>query len=87
MERASRPVPLFLTGLVAFFSALVALAVSNGHAAHAHGGPAAVTEKQVELRGDLRRLWEDHITWATPSSPSTGTRPARSCRRSSARTS
>jgi hypothetical protein len=61
--RTTRPVPLFLTALVAFFSALVALAVANGHDAHAHGGPAAVTEKQVELRSDFRRLWEDHITW------------------------
>ncbi len=67
--RAARPIPLFLTALVAFFSALVALAVSNG-SAHAHGSahhhataPAALTKKQVALRGDMRRLWEDHITW------------------------
>jgi hypothetical protein len=64
-----RPIPLFLTALVAFFSALAALAVSNG-SAHAHGSdehhasaPAALTQKQVALRGDMRRLWEDHITW------------------------
>ena len=35
--RASRPIPLALTALVAFFSALVALAVSGGHDAPAHG--------------------------------------------------
>jgi hypothetical protein len=34
--RASRPIPIALTALVAFFSALAALAVSNGNA-HAHG--------------------------------------------------
>ena len=34
--RTSRPIPIALTALVAFFSALAALAVSNGHA-HAHG--------------------------------------------------
>ena len=37
--RPVRPIPLFLTALVAFFSALAALAVSNG-AAHAHGNDA-----------------------------------------------
>ena len=66
----ARPIPLFLTALVAFFSALTALAVSNGHDAHAHGTthrhasePAALTQKQVALRSEMRRLWEDHITW------------------------
>jgi hypothetical protein len=34
--RATRPIPLFLTALVALFSALAALAVSNGMA-HNHG--------------------------------------------------
>jgi hypothetical protein len=69
-NRAARPIPLFLTALVALFSALAALAVSNGSAAHAHGSgehhgttPAALTQKQVALRSDMRRLWEDHITW------------------------
>jgi hypothetical protein len=67
--RAARPIPLFLTALVALFSAFVALAVSNG-AAHAHGNrdhhasaPAALTSKEVTLRNEMRRLWEDHITW------------------------
>jgi hypothetical protein len=65
--KAARPIPLFLTALIAFFSALAALAVSNGHDARAHGNAphhdAALTPKQVALRGDMRRLWEDHITW------------------------
>jgi hypothetical protein len=67
--RTARPFPLFLAALVAFLSALAALAVSNGHEAHAHGtaqGHATapgVTQKQVALRNEMRRLWEDHITW------------------------
>jgi hypothetical protein len=65
--RTARPIPLFLTALVAFFSALAALAVSNGHDAHAHSGhshhAAPLTQKQVALHADMRRLWEDHITW------------------------
>ena len=67
--RTARPIPLFLTGLVALFSALVALSLSGG-SAHAHGieahddtAKAPLTRKQVAFRGEMRRLWEDHITW------------------------
>jgi hypothetical protein len=71
-----RPIPLALTALVAFFSALAALAVSGGHAAHAHGLVSAdhhhhaaaqnhrtITVKELQLRNDMRKLWEDHVTW------------------------
>jgi hypothetical protein len=75
--RVSRPIPLALTALVAFFSALAALAVSNGHSALAHGNdpheataaahvarvPLTATPKAVALRTEMRRLWEDHIVW------------------------
>jgi hypothetical protein len=70
--KASRPIPLALTALIAFFSALGALAVTNGHDAHAHGSrphaehhgsPGAVTPKELELRQGMRVLWEDHVTW------------------------
>lgn len=64
--RTRRTIPLGLTALIAFFSALAALAVTNGHA-HAHGDSAhastAVTQKQLVLRRDMRQLWEDHIVW------------------------
>ena len=66
--RTRRPVPLFLTGLIALFAALVALAVSGGHDAGAHAGeshatPHAVTAEELALRQEMRRLWEDHVTW------------------------
>jgi len=70
--RAHRPIPLALTMLIAFFSALAALAVSSGHDAHAHGRTghdthphpgASVTTQELALRSEMNRLWEDHITW------------------------
>ena len=64
--RTSRPIPIALTALVAFFSALAALAVSNGHA-NAHGNASheahAITRTELVLRRDMRQLWEDHIVW------------------------
>jgi hypothetical protein len=71
--RASRPIPLALTMLVALFSALVALAVAGGHDAAAHGNDqhataasadgTIVTPKTVAFHDQMRKLWEDHVTW------------------------
>ena len=71
--RAARPIPLALTALVALFSALAALAFSGGmdmaqahgnspHNARHHSQPA-LTPEAVAFRMDMRKLWEDHITW------------------------
>jgi hypothetical protein len=75
--RTYRPIPIALTMLIALFSALVALAVSGGHDAAAHGdtspqatthtttadGVATISKKEFALRQEMRKLWEDHITW------------------------
>lgn len=66
--RTYRPIPLALTTLIALFSALVALAVTGGHdaAAHSEGSheaSATITQKEFALHQDMRKLWEDHVTW------------------------
>jgi hypothetical protein len=69
MARTPRTIPILLTALVAFFSATAALAVTNGHDAHAHGienhhhPHAVVSAKQLALHDGMRKLWEDHVTW------------------------
>ena len=71
--KASRPIPLALTMLVALFSALVALAVAGGHdaAAHDNGDQHAtnasaaaadapiITPRVVAFHDEMRRLWEE----------------------------
>jgi hypothetical protein len=53
---------------------MVALAVSGHHDALAHGSAAtyagphalgadAVSGKELVVRNEMRRLWEDHVTW------------------------
>jgi hypothetical protein len=52
--------------LIALFSAFAALAVSGGHNADAHGDnghSATISKQELALRQDMRKLWEDHVTW------------------------
>jgi len=66
--RTYRPIPLPLLALVALVSAVVALAVSGGHDAAAHGDATHATTTDVSgqelaLRQGMNKLWEDHVTW------------------------
>jgi hypothetical protein len=59
-----RPLRLGVAMLIATVSAAGALAVSGGHDAAAHDhGATAVSDKEFALRQEMRRLWEDHVTW------------------------
>ena len=66
--RTAGPILIVVAALIAVVAAVAALGAPKSEAAHSHGpghhhATRALTQKQVALRGDMRRLWEDHITW------------------------
>jgi len=74
LQRTRRIALMLLVGIA---SGLAALAVSGGHDADAHlraghqhashlataHRSASVSKKELVLRQEMRRLWEEHITW------------------------
>jgi hypothetical protein len=65
-----RRLSLPLAALVAVASAMLALAFAGGHAAQGHSEEHAdaakksgLTEQRLAFHDEMRRLWEDHITW------------------------
>jgi hypothetical protein len=62
-----RPFRVGLLLAVAVVAALIALAAAGGPAALANGNDTrskgSISTKELELRNDMRKLWEDHITW------------------------
>lgn len=66
-----KAIQLVLATLLATVAALAALTVSGGSEAGAHGlagGHAvapqgSVSSAELALRQEMRRLWEDHVTW------------------------
>jgi hypothetical protein len=65
--RALRSTPLALTFAIALLGAFLALVVAGGPSALAtnerQGGKDTISQKELALRNDMRKLWEDHITW------------------------
>lgn len=84
-----RPIPLSLTMLIAVFSALAALGASGGQHMDMNANAATVhhhasANRALTLRLDMRKLWEDHVTWTrlavislTTKSPDTSASVAR----------
>lgn len=67
-ERRRSSLPL--AALVAVASAALALALAGGHSAqghsedHSHAAKTnGLSEQRLVLHDEMRRLWEDHITW------------------------
>jgi hypothetical protein len=68
-----RSVPLVALVVVAFLAALLTASTTRTHAAaaegtdHGHASTASVaplaTRTQVAFHDEMRKLWEDHVTW------------------------
>ena len=63
-----RPIPASVLAVVAILAALLAPALAGEHPAHAeshdHATPAReLTAQQLVFHDQMRKLWEDHVTW------------------------
>ena len=66
--RTHRAAPLALALLTGVIAALAALLLTGGPAAEAHDHmsqmtSAPVSQSELALRQDMRRLWEEHVMW------------------------
>ena len=66
--RALRPVPVSVLAVVAVLAALLTGTVGTHDPAHADAhadqvGTHAMTSGQVAFHDQMRKLWEDHVTW------------------------
>lgn len=74
MSTRSRLLPFVLAASLALVGAVTAFAVSGGtetdhqHARHVHAVSAthsstAISTRELALRQDMRRLWQEHVVW------------------------
>lgn len=65
---AARVVPVHLLALIVLLAALAAGSIGSHDPAHAHGGSHAddarpLSPAQLAFHDQMRKLWEDHVTW------------------------